>query len=123
MATRLKRYFIILIVLLSACLCFLIALLAVSIVLNVDGQGLQNEVQYLAVCISDESEHSNNAEDVDSILLSGGVIITTPDNEYLAHLSTEGPEDYLITLMNYIGAFGWNLIAMRDDALYFSRSV
>lgn len=127
---KIKSYFRWLIVLLIVCILCVVVLI---ILLSLDKPNLNNqsEIQYLTVYLADEIDDSDKVEEIDSILIEGGVIKTSLSKEKLvdtgllenSNINNLSPIDYLNSLLNYIGAFGWRLIEINDDIMHFYRSL
>lgn len=127
--TKVKSYFRLIVVLLSLCLVSLIALLFVLILGQDSEPRSQAEIEYLTVSIDENIAEKYAVEEMDAILINGGVIKTFLSDKYLVDTgllsNTDGieltPIDYLNALLNYIGDFGWELIDMGSKTLCFSR--
>lgn len=127
--TKVKSYFRLIVVLLSLCLVSLIALLFVLILGQDSEPRSQAEIEYLIVSIDENIAEKYAVEEMDAILINGGVIKTFLSDKYLVDTgllnNTDGieltPIDYLNALLNYIGDFGWELIDMGSKTLCFSR--
>lgn len=127
--TKVKSYFRLIVVLLSLCLVSLIALLFVLILGQDSEPRSQAEIEYLTVSIDENIAEKYAVEEMDAILINGGVIKTFLSDKYLVDTgllnNTDGieltPIDYLNALLNYIGDFGWELIDIGSKTLCFSR--
>lgn len=124
-----SKYHWAIIILLSCCLCCLIIILLKSILFDNAEQELRNEIQYLSVYLKTDDKILSSPEEIDSILLNGGVVRVELSKDYFEktglkvgkNFKYETPIDYFNLLINYIGGFGWSMIEINDDMLYFSR--
>jgi hypothetical protein len=129
---KLRTYFRWLIVLLSACIVCLIVLFIALLSVNQPILDKHEEIEYLTVYLSDDNNEMSKIEEIDSILIVGGTIKTKLSKEALIDTGLLNSSmlngsskkiDYLNPFLNYIGAFGWNLIETNNEVLLFSRSV
>ena len=128
---KLRTYFRWLIVLLSACIVCLIVLFIALLSVNQPILDKHEEIEYLTVYLCDDNNEMSKIEEIDSILIAGGTIKTKLTKEALidtgllnsSMLNGSSKIDYLNSFLNYIGAFGWNLIETNHEVLLFSRSV
>lgn len=128
---KLRTYFRWLIVLLSACIVCLIVLFIALLSVNQPILDKHEEIEYLTVYLCDDNNEMSKIEEIDSILIAGGTIKTKLTKEALidtgllnsSMLNGSSKIDYLNSFLNYIGAFGWNLIETNNEVLLFSRSV
>lgn len=121
--------YVLIITLLSCCLCCLILLVIKFMILNKPTSGVLYEIQYLTVSLEQSNKNLSTSDEIDSILIDGGVLRVILSKEYIENCGlsiknptkVDSPIECLNVLLNYIGVFGWDMIETNGDIIYFSR--